>query len=84
MKVIQDTPLTKMADDKLGRENIVDLIVDSINNHVQNDHPCLVYGIYGKRGEGKTSLMNFIKSRLLAQGSTDNISLVEFNLTISH
>ena len=59
MKVIQDTPLTNMADDKLGRENIVDLIVDSINNHVQNDHSCLVYGIYGKWGEGKTSLMNF-------------------------
>lgn len=79
MKVIQDTPVSNIVDDKLGRENIVDLVVDSINAHVKSDHPCLVYGIYGKWGEGKTSLMNFIKSRLLAQGSTDNISLVEFN-----
>ena len=48
MKVIQDTPLKMVADDRLGRENIVDLIVDSINDYVQQDHPCLVYGIYGK------------------------------------
>jgi predicted KAP-like P-loop ATPase len=79
MKVIQDTPLTKMADDKLGRENIVDLIVDSINNHVQNDYPCLVYGIYGKWGEGKTSLLNFVEEKLLAQGGDDNINIIKFN-----
>ena len=79
MKVIQDTPLTNMADDKLGRENIVDLIVDSINNHVQNDHPCLVYGIYGKWGEGKTSLLNFVEEMLLAQGGDDNINIIKFN-----
>lgn len=79
MKVIQDTPLTNMADDKLGRENIVDLIVDSINNHVQNDHPCLVYGIYGKWGEGKTSLLNFVEEKLLAQGGDDNINIIKFN-----
>ena len=36
MKLIQDTPLTNIADDKLGRENIVDLIVDSINNVSSN------------------------------------------------
>ena len=79
MKVIQDTPLTYMADDKLGRENIVDLIVDSINNHVQNDHPCLVYGIYGKWGEGKTSLLNFVEEKLLGQGANDNINIIKFN-----
>ena len=79
MKVIQDTPLTNMADDKLGRENIVDLIVDSINNHVQNDHPCLVYGIYGKWGEGKTSLLNFVEEKLLGQGANDNINIIKFN-----
>lgn len=79
MKVIQDTPLTNMADDKLGRENIVDLIVDSINNHVQNGHPCLVYGIYGKWGEGKTSLLNFVEEKLLVQGGDDNINIIKFN-----
>ena len=79
MKVIIDSPVSKIVDDKLGRENIVDLIVDSINNHVQNDHPCLVYGIYGKWGEGKTSLLNFIGEKLLAQGANDNINIIKFN-----
>lgn len=79
MKVIQDTPLNKVSDDKLGRENIVDLIVGSINDYVQKDHPCLVYGIYGKWGEGKTSLLNFVEEKLLAQGGDDNINIIKFN-----
>ena len=79
MKVIQDTPLKMVADDRLGRENIVDLIVDSINDCVQKDHPCLVYGIYGKWGEGKTSLMNFVEEKLLAQETDDNINIIKFN-----
>ena len=79
MKVIQDTPVSNIVDDKLGRENIVDLVVDSINAHVKSDHPCLVYGIYGKWGEGKTSLLNFIGEKLLAQGANDNINIIKFN-----
>lgn len=79
MKVIQDTPLTNMADDKLGRENIVDLVVDSINAYVQKDHPCLVYGIYGKWGEGKTSLMNFVEEKLTSSGNAANINIIKFN-----
>ena len=77
--IIQDTPLSDIAQDRFGRESIVDLIVGSINQVVSSDHPCTVYGIYGKWGEGKTSLMNFIKSKLLAQRKTDGISIVEFN-----
>lgn len=79
MKVIQDTPLKKVLDDRLGRENIVDLIVDSINDNVHKDHPCLVYGIYGKWGEGKTSLMNFVEEKLLVQATDDNINIIKFN-----
>lgn len=77
--IVQDSPLNNIADDKFGREPIVDLIVDSINQTVKNEHDCMVYGIYGKWGEGKTSLMNFIKARLLSQGKDDGINLVEFN-----
>lgn len=77
--IISDSPLNNIADDKFGREPIVDLIVDSINQTVTNNHDCMVYGIYGKWGEGKTSLMNFIKARLLSQGKNDGINLVEFN-----
>ena len=77
--IAQDSPLTQICDDKLGREPIVELIVDSINHVVSSDHECIVYGVYGKWGEGKTSLMNFIKERLLKQGKTDGINIVEFN-----
>lgn len=79
MKVIQDTPLKKISEDRLGRENIVDLIVDSINDNVQKNHPCLVYGIYGKWGEGKTSLMNFVEEKLTSSGNTANINIIKFN-----
>lgn len=77
--IVLDSPLIDIADDKFGREPIVDLIVDSINQTVKNEHDCMVYGIYGKWGEGKTSLMNFIKARLLSHGKNDGINLVEFN-----
>lgn len=79
MKVIKDIPLSNIVDDKLGRENIVDLVVDSINAYVQKDHPCLVYGIYGKWGEGKTSLMNFVEEKLTSSGNTANINVIKFN-----
>ena len=77
--IVQDSPLTDITDDKFGRELIVELIVDSINQTVKTEHDCMVYGIYGKWGEGKTSLMNFIKARLLSHGKNDGINLVEFN-----
>lgn len=75
----QDIPLIDIEDDSIGRSSMVELIVDSINEVVSSDHQCVVYGIYGKWGEGKTSLMNFIKNKLLSQGKTDNINIVEFN-----
>ncbi len=77
--IIQDIPLYDPTDDKFGREPIVDLIVGSINQVVSEKHPCMVYGIYGKWGEGKTSLMNFVKKKLTAQGRTDGIVINEFN-----
>lgn len=75
----QDIPLFGINDACIGRSSMVELIVDSINEVVSCDHQCVVYGIYGKWGEGKTSLMNFIKNKLLSQGKTDNINIVEFN-----
>lgn len=74
-----DNPIEHIAQDRFGREPIVSLIVDSINALVSTDHSCVVYGIYGKWGEGKTSLMNFVKERLLGQGKGDGINIVEFN-----
>ena len=55
------------------------MIVDSINDTVKDTHSCVIYGIYGRWGEGKTSLMKFIESRLLLQGNDDNLYIVHFN-----
>lgn len=77
--IIQDTPLNDISQDRFGREPLVDLIVGSINQVVSSDHPCTVYGIYGRCGEGKTSLMNFVKNKLVAQGKGDGIVIAEFN-----
>ncbi len=80
MRVILDSPLPSIQKDRFGREPMVDLIVESINQlTVSKSHPCTIYGIYGKWGEGKTSFMNFIKEKLLSQGEKDRINLVEFN-----
>lgn len=79
MKVIHDIPLKDIRNDQFGREPLVELIVSSINDVVKQEHPCLVYGIYGKWGEGKTTLMNFLKERLISQGKNDGIIIVEFN-----
>ena len=79
MMIINDEPIKSIKEDNLGREPVVDLIVESINHFVKRDHPCVTYGIYGKWGEGKTSLMNFVKEKLLSQGKDDGISIVEFN-----
>lgn len=77
--IVSDSPLKKLNDDKLGREPIVESVVDSISQVVKSNHDCVVYGIYGKWGEGKTSLMNFIKESLFNQGKGDGINIVEFN-----
>ena len=77
--IIHDIPLTKASEDRFGRGPIVEQVVDSINQLVSSDHDCVVYGIYGKWGEGKTTLMNFIKEQLIKQKEDDGIHLIEFN-----
>lgn len=79
MKVFSDIPLNDNSQDRFGRTALVDMIVDSIDNTVKSTHHCMIYGIYGKWGEGKTSLMNFIKSRLSAQERESDLSIVHFN-----
>ncbi len=79
MSVVADSPLSLISQDRFGREPLVELVVDSINQVVSSDHTCLTYGVYGKWGEGKTSFLNFIKNRLVEQGKSDRINLVEFN-----
>lgn len=74
-----DLPLSNIEHDLLGRKQLVDLIISSINGTIKQNHPCVVYGIYGKWGVGKTTILNFIEERLKSQGPEDGINIVRFN-----
>lgn len=79
MDLLKDTPIKSIEGDILGRRPLVDIIVDSINDLVISEHPCIVYGIYGKWGEGKTSLLNLVKNCLKQRGSKDEINVIVYN-----
>ena len=76
--IINDSPISCKQDDELMRDNLVEMVVESIRNLSKMDHPCICYGIYGEWGSGKTSLINLIKGELL-QNKNDNILIQEFN-----
>ena len=57
----------------------MDMVVKSIQDLVTKAHPCVVYGIYGKWGEGKTSILNFIEEQLCKSGKDDDIAIAHFN-----
>lgn len=69
-----DTPLHNISEDVFGRDYLAKLIANSIINLSRNDHDSTCIAIYGKWGQGKTSLLNFVKEIL-----NKKISLVEFN-----
>jgi len=76
-KLYIDSPIGKETQDEFHRLALVDLIVDSIKSLSQSTHHCTVYGIYGRWGEGKTSLMNLVERKLFGQDK--NLSIVRFN-----
>lgn len=77
--IIEDKPLSSLDQDEFGREPLAEMIADSIESVCKSNHGCIVYGIYGKWGEGKTTLMNFVESKLLGYGKKDDILISHFN-----
>lgn len=78
-KVYIDSPLLEKGGDLFHRGALVDLLVDSIKSLAKTSHPCTVYGIYGRWGEGKTSLMNFVEQDLRKTAEENSIKIVKFN-----
>ena len=62
----KDTPILNVADDLLNRDNFVESLKQSIINYSDNDES-LTIGLYGKWGEGKTSVINLVKEKLEEQ-----------------
>lgn len=74
--IINDVPVQKTTEDLLGRKNLAHLISKHIIDYSKVEHPCLCVGIYGKWGEGKTSLLNFVEEDIC---SIENVQIVHFN-----
>lgn len=73
-----DNAIQTFSEDLLGRQPIVKMIADAIIAKTRNNHECYTIGIYGKWGEGKTSVLNMLKTHLLAHEG-DNILISTFN-----
>lgn len=76
--IAEDRPIEHMSDDLFGRKPIVDMISRAIINKAAKEHSCYVIGVYGKWGEGKSSVFKLVKEQLLAN-KEDQILISEFN-----
>lgn len=59
---LADKPISEEKDDKFQRYNFSKRIAETILNRKSSDS--IVIGLYGAWGEGKTSVLNFIKQEL--------------------
>lgn len=69
-----DRPISLQADDKFQRYDFSKRIAQTIVDRENED--CIVIGIYGAWGEGKTSVINFIETELK---KAENIIAIKFN-----
>ena len=61
-----DNPISKSTADKLNRKNFAEHISNIMRQFCNiEDSSSIVFGLYGKWGDGKTSLINLIKENLL-------------------
>ncbi len=73
-KLNTDTPLSKIQDDQLSRVEFAKRLALILSTKGNQDS--LVVGLYGKWGEGKSTVMNFTKSFIL---KSKDIVVLEFN-----
>jgi predicted KAP-like P-loop ATPase len=69
-----DIPVATQNDDKFHRYGFAKRIANTVIDRENED--CIVIGIYGAWGEGKTSVINFIDSELREH---ENIITLKFN-----
>ncbi len=77
-KIESDTPQNEIVHDDYCRKNLVELIANSITDVAHQEHPSISYGVFGKWGEGKTTVLNFVEEKLL-KNKNDKINIVHFN-----
>jgi predicted KAP-like P-loop ATPase len=69
-----DRPISNQQDDKFQRYEFAKRIANTIVERESED--CIVIGVYGAWGEGKTSVINFIETELKEK---NNIIAIKFN-----
>lgn len=69
-----DRPISTKTEDKFQRYEFAKRVANTISN--RKNEECIVIGLYGAWGEGKTSLLNFIESELI---NDENIICIKFN-----
>ncbi len=69
-----DRPISNQQEDKFQRYEFAKRIANTIVDRESED--CIVIGVYGAWGEGKTSVINFIETELKEM---DNIIAIKFN-----
>ncbi|HEO65363.1 MAG TPA: hypothetical protein ENI73_05755 [Spirochaetes bacterium] len=57
-----DDPISDESEDLLGREGFIDALYRQVSTYPFSDS--FVFGLYGRWGEGKTSVLNLLKKRL--------------------
>ena len=73
---IYDSPIKNLSEDLFGWGSIAERISDAIKYNSIENHSCYTIGIYGKWGEGKTSLMNMVCESLKGE---KKIKIIHFN-----
>lgn len=69
-----DRPINNFNDDRLGRSDFCDGLYKEISNISFPES--FIFGLYGKWGEGKTSVINLVKNRL---EKNDKFIIVDYN-----
>ena len=69
-----DEPITDEREDLLGRKEFVDSLYSQIINYPSNDS--FVFGLNGRWGEGKTSVLNLLRNKLK---QNHNVLIYEFD-----
>jgi predicted KAP-like P-loop ATPase len=75
IKLSSDYPIHSCSEDRFQRYNFSKRIAQTIADRQSQD--CIVIGIYGVWGEGKTSVLNFIETEL--KEKEDKIIVIKFN-----
>jgi len=76
-----DQPITKCSEDKLGRTSFAEALAQGILSYKSDE--CIVLGLFGSWGTGKTSLINMclecIEKAIMSYSEGEKPIIIKFN-----